>query len=98
MIYIDDVISALNILMNKGEKGNLYWISSNKKTWFDEIGSILEENTNGVVNYGNATEYNKKVDVGNFLVDNSKIKSLGWDSNISIKDGILKTLEYFSKK
>lgn len=98
VIYIDDVISALNILMNKGEKGNLYWISSNKKTWFHEIGSILEEHTNGVVNYGNATEYNKKVDVGNFLVDNSKIKSLGWDTNISIKDGILKTLEYFSKK
>ena len=98
VIYIDDVISALEILMNKGKKGNLYWISSNKKTWFYEIGKILEEKTNGTVIYGEATEYNKKVDVGNFLVDNSKLKSLGWNSNVSVKDGILKTIEYFSTK
>ena len=95
VIYIDDVISGLDTIMNKGEKGNLYWISSNKKTWFHEIGSILEEKTNGTVLYGDATEYNKKVDVGNFLVDNSKLKSLGWNPSISVRDGILKTLEYF---
>ena len=98
MIYIDDVISGLDTIMNKGKKGNLYWISSNKKTWFSEIGSILEEKTNGTVLYGEATEYNNKVDVGNFLVDNSKLKSLGWNTSLSVKDGILKTLEYFSKK
>ena len=98
VIYIDDVISALDILMNKGKKGNLYWISSNKKTWFHEIGKIIEKNTNGKVTYGEATEYNKKVDVGNFLVDNSKLKTLGWAPNVSIEDGILKTLEYFSKQ
>ena len=95
VIYIDDVISGLDTIMNKGKKGNLYWISSNKKTWFHEIGSILEEKTNGTVLYGDATEYNKKVDVGNFLVDNSKLKSLGWNPSISVRDGILKTLEYF---
>ena len=95
VIYIDDVISGLDTIMNKGKKGNLYWISSNKKTWFHEIGSILEEKTNGIVLYGDATEYNKKVDVGNFLVDNSKLKSLGWNPSISVRDGILKTLEYF---
>lgn len=98
VIYIDDVISALDILMNEGKKGNLYWISSNKKIWFHEIGKILEEKTNGTIIYGDATEYNKKVDVGNFLVDNSKLKSLGWNPNVSVKDGIIKTLEYFSKK
>ena len=96
VIYIDDVISALNILMNKGKKGELYWISSNKKTWFHEIGKILEDKTDGIVIYGDATEYNKKVDVGNFLVDNSKLKSLGWNPKTSIEDGILKTIKSFS--
>ena len=95
VIYIDDVISALNVLMNKGKKGELYWISSNKKTWFHEIGKILEDKTNGIVIYGDATEYNKKVDVGNFLVDNSKLKLLGWNPKTSIEDGISKTIESF---
>ena len=96
VIYIDDVVSALNVLMNKGKKGELYWISSNKKTWFHEIGKILEDKTNGIVIYGDATEYNKKVDVGNFLVDNSKLKSLGWNPKTSIEDGISKTIKSFS--
>ena len=82
--------------MKNGQSGNSYWISSNTKTWFSEIGKILEENTPGIVNYGESTEYNKKVDVGNFLVDNSKLQSLGWKPSISVKNGILKTIEYFS--
>ena len=98
VIYIDDVISALEVIMTKGKKGDLYWISSNKKTWFYEIGKILEEKTNGTVIYGDATEYNKKVDVGNFLVDNSKLISLGWNPKISVEDGISKTIKYFSKQ
>jgi len=36
--------------------------------------------------------------VGNFLVDNSKLKSLGWDVKTSVKEGIEKTLEYFKAK
>ena len=96
VIYIDDVISGLNTIMKYGKSGNSYWISSNTKTWFSEIGKILEENTSGIVNYGPSTEYNKKVDVGNFLVDNSKLKSLGWEPAISVKSGILKTIDYFS--
>ena len=37
------VISGLNIIMKNGQSGNSYWISSNTKTWFSEIGKILEE-------------------------------------------------------
>ena len=96
VIFIDDVISGLNTIMKYGKFGNSYWISSNTKTWFSEIGKILEENTSGIVNYGPSTEYNKKVDVGNFLADNSKLKSLGWNPAISVKSGILKTIDYFS--
>ena len=96
VIYIDDVIPALDVLMNKGKKGELYWISSNNKTWFYKIGKILKEKTQGNVIYGDATEYNKKVDVGNFIVDNSKLKKLGWKPKISLELAIKNTLDYFS--
>ena len=42
-------------------------------------------------------EYTQKVDVGNFLVDNSKLKSLGWDVQTSVKEGIEKTLDFFKQ-
>ena len=81
--------------MNKGKSGELYWISSGKKTWFYNIGKYLEKFTNGNIVYQNPPSYTKKVDVGNFITDNSKLKSLGWDLQVSVKDGIQQTLNYF---
>jgi len=95
IIYISDVISAINTIIKSGKSGNLYWISSGKKTWFYEIGEWLEELAGTSPKYVEQPTYTKKVDVGNFLVDNSKLKSLGWEPKVTIKDGIKKTLEYF---
>ncbi len=97
LIYISDVISGLEIIMKKGKPGNLYWVSSGKKTWFYQLGTILEKTLNTKVNYVKSPTYTKKVDVGNFVVNNSKLRSLGWKPKVSIKDGILKTIEYFEK-
>lgn len=40
--------------------------------------------------------YTKKVDVGNFIVDNSKLRKLGWTPKVSVEKGIAKTLDYFN--
>lgn len=95
LIYISDVVSGLKKIMKKGKPGNLYWISSGKKTWFYQLGKWLEDLTDAKVQYVKTPTYTKKVDVGNFLVDNSKLAKLGWAPKTSIKDGIRKTLEYF---
>jgi len=84
--------------MYKGKSGNLYWISSHTKTWFYEIGNWLEELTNAKIKYIDPPEYTKSVDVGNFLVDNSKLSSLGWKPEISVKDGIEKTIQFFKNE
>jgi len=96
IIYISDVVSAIMKILKKGKAGNLYWISSGKKTWFYQLGSWLKELANAKVTYVDAPSYTKKVDVGNFIVDNSKIKALGWTPKISVKNGIEKTLQYFN--
>ena len=95
LIYISDVVAGIETIMLKGKSGNLYWISSNKKTWFDELGRILHEHTNAPIKYIDPPQYTKTVDVGNFLVDNSKICSLGWSVKTSVESGIKQTLEYF---
>jgi len=95
LIYISDVVSAIDKIVKRGKSGELYWISSNKKTWFYQIGNMLEKLTNAKTKYVKTPRYTKKVDVGNFVVDNSKLKSLGWNSNTSVKDGIKQTLDYF---
>jgi len=98
IIYVSDVVSAIKTIMQKGKAGNLYWISSANKTWFYDLGSWLKEITTTEVKYIESTQYAKKTDVGNFLVDNSKMKSLGWSIKTPIKEGIIKTLEYFKSQ
>lgn len=95
LIYITDVVSGIKTIMEKGKSGNVYWISSGKKTWFYELGNWLHNLTNSPIKYVESPQYTKKVDVGNFVVDNSKLQSLGWKINTSVKEGIEKTLEYF---
>ena len=98
LIYISDVISALQIIMKKGKSGNLYWISSGKKTWFYKFGNLLTKNTGTKVIFPSTPNYTKKTDVGNFVVDNSKLKKLGWRQKVSIEEGIGKTLDYFKSE
>ena len=95
-IYVDDVISGINIILKNGKSGELYWISSGKKTWFYQFGNILEKITSCKVKYAETPTYTKKVDVGNFVVNNSKLKSLGWKQKVNLEKGIKKTLEYFT--
>lgn len=94
LIYVSDVVTAISLLIKKGKRGNLYWISSGEKTWFYQLGKWLEELTSAKVKYIKSPAYTKKVDVGNFVVDNSKLKSLGWTKKITVKEGIKKTLDY----
>ena len=66
--------------------------------WFYEFGGILEKITGCKVKYSETPTYTKKVDVGNFVVNNSKLKSLGWKQKINLEEGIKKTLEYFKSQ
>jgi len=94
LIYISDVISGIKKIIKKGKAGNLYWIASGKKTWFYELGSILQKETNCKIKYTKTPRYTKKVDVGNFYVNNSKLRDLGWSPKVTVKDGIKKTLKF----
>ena len=97
LIYISDVVSAINKIIRKGKPGELYWIASNKKTWFYQLGDLLEKLTDAKTKYIKPPKYTKKVDVGNFVVNNSKMKSLGWKPITSVEEGINQTLNYFKE-
>ena len=98
LIYVTDVVNGIYEITRKGKSGELYWISSGKKLWFYQLGKILEKNTNAKIKYVEPPKYTKKVDVGNFVVSNSKLKTLGWKPEISIEDGINQTMRYFKEE
>jgi len=60
LIYISDVVSGIKTIMNKGKSGELYWISSGKKTWFYELSNLLGELTKCKIKFVVAPKYTKK--------------------------------------
>ena len=98
IIYVSDVISGIKTIMKKGKSGELYWISSGKKIWFYELGKLLEKLTDAKVKFVKEPNYTKKVDVGNFVVNNSKLRALGWKPKINLNQGIKETLEYYKSE
>jgi UDP-glucose 4-epimerase len=96
-IYISDIVSAAEIIMEKGKAGDCYFAGSGVKTWFYEVGRWLEELTKGKVVYVKSPDYHKRINVGNIVVDNSKIRTLGWNWQVSVKEGIKKILEYYKE-
>ena len=95
LIFVDDVISGITAIINKGKPGELYWISSGKKLWFKNFAKLLNKYTQCKVDYPPTPNYTKKVDVGNFVVSNTKLRKLGWKPKTTINEGIKKTLDFF---
>ena len=98
LIFIDDVITGIVTIMKKGKPGELYWISSGKRIWFKKFASILQNMTNCKIEFPPTPNYTKKVDVGNFVVNNLKLKKLGWKPKVDINSGIKKTINYFNSQ
>ena len=96
LIYVDDVVNGIITIIKKAKSGELYWISSGKKLWFKKFAKILQNQTNCKINFPPTPKCTKKVDVGNFVVNNSKLKSLGWKPKVSVNEGIKKTLNFFA--
>jgi len=96
-IYISDVVSAAEAIMSKGKAGECYFIASGVETWFADAGKWMAELTGAELVYVDPPDFHKRIDIGNIRIDNRKLKSLGWDSRVSVKDGLSKTLEYYKQ-
>ncbi len=97
-LYIQDCIDAMLICINKSkEKINLFNIGHNEYCQVnDSIGWICKNlNLNPKLQYSGG----KRGWIGDnpFIhLDNSKLKSLGWEPKLSINEGISKTVDYLS--
>lgn len=94
-IYISDVVSATEVIMEKGKAGECYIVGTGVKTWFYDIGKWIEELTPGKVTYIEPPDFHNRIDIGNIVIDNTKIRSLGWDWKVTVREGLRKTVEHY---
>lgn len=101
-IYIDDAVSGLLLASTCGESGQAYNISSNAELGnfaaIDEMASMMIEIANQKYCHSGkklAALHTEGPRAGGLILDNTKLKSLGWQLRVSIKEGIEKTMEQF---
>lgn len=103
-IYIEDVISAINILISKGVPGEAYNISSNGEK--ANLASIVDIAKTIILLSKHIGESEIKLNlpdsimqsdkfISSITLDNKKIRSLGWTLEFPLDEGIRKTLSLF---
>lgn len=96
-VYISDVVSAAEVIMKDGKAGELYFVGTGVKTWFYDIATWIKELTQCGVEFVEPPDFHKRIDIGDIVVDNTKMRSLGWDWGVPVKEGLAKTLEYYRR-
>ena len=98
-IYIDDVLTAYNCIIENSEKLsnekiNCFEVGTNIKTPIKDLVLMLKElmhNTKTTLNFG-AIPYRKN-EVLNYEIDTSGLRLLGWEPKVKLKEGLSKIIE-----
>eukprot|EP00924_Labyrinthula_sp_SR-Ha-C_P009887 maker-scaffold_21-snap-gene-2.4-mRNA-1 protein AED:0.18 eAED:0.18 QI:49/0.5/0.33/1/0/0/3/0/394 len=95
-LYVDDFVSAVFCIIQKGKFGEVYNIGSEKK---EDEKSVLEigENISYFMNKKYCVEYKKdrKYNDKRYLLNCEKLRSLGWKKEVSFEEGMEKTIKWY---
>ena len=95
--YVDDVIEAsLLCALNEDSNGKIYNIGGTEHISLKEfVDLLIEVNKGGRSTLVPFPDEKKKIDIGSYYADYSKItQEIGWKPKTSLKEGLRKTLEY----
>ena len=88
-VYIDDVVSALELGLDDKTNSEIYNVCTQKKTTVQNLLDVISDTiTHGrePITYTNIGGYDGDQD--GTTGDNSKLKSLGWDVTVDLNTGI----------
>jgi len=96
--YIDDVVDAFLLIAGSDVwNGSIFNLGNSNPISLETTAKIMiEENKTGEYIFIPFPEELKKIDIGDFYSDFSKIKiNLGWNPEVSTNAGFRETIEYF---
>lgn len=99
VIYVDDAVSAM-VLASQTEATNAetFFVVGDKHYSVAEIAeATVKFMESGVVEFVDWPKDREKIDVGDAVISNAKIKSvLDWEPQFDLKSGLIKTKDYYT--
>jgi len=93
-IYVEDVVRALDLIIQKCTKSAVYNIGSGYSTSIHEIVDLVCQYYD--VSYSTVPNDNNEKKLSNFWADVSKIKNdTGWKPQVTIENGIQKMVDFY---
>lgn len=100
-LHVDDVATAFEIAMEKGDIGEIYNIGSDVNTEYSvmDISKLLIKKIKNTDDYENWIEYidDRPFNDIRYFITNQKLKSIGWTVNKSFNDGIDDLISVYDK-
>jgi dTDP-glucose 4,6-dehydratase len=103
-LYINDVISAIEIILIKGKIGNIYNISSADEITIIDLAKKLLSLMKNINNDNNDNyDYNeqitfiedRKYNDKRYYICDKKLKELGWTKTTDLTDGLKETIDWY---
>ena len=94
--FVDDLVNGLILVMKKGKRGEVYNLGSNQEISIIELAKLIIKLTNSKskINWIERPSHDHQAR----LPALKKVRKLGWRMKISLKDGLLKTIDDYSQK
>lgn len=99
-LHVEDLIDALLLVLDKGEINNVYNISSNTEYSIIDLAQLIIEQVNKIKNTNNKIMHvsDRNFNDSRYLIDDSKIRNLGWNPvEREFKDEIVKLIYWYEK-
>ncbi len=94
-LYVEDLSKAISLLIQKDTDEDILNVGSGEEISIKELAIKIKK----VIDYQGDLKFDQTKPDGNprKLLDSSKINELGWFSQVSLDDGLIKTYEWFLK-
>jgi UDP-glucose 4-epimerase len=98
--YVDDVVEALLMVAKSAEAdGQVFNLGGDSVISLKDLADLLiEVNGGGHRIIRSFPPDRKRIDIGDYYADFSRIRSLlGWEPKVPLRQGLLKTLKFYRK-
>jgi len=89
-LHVEDICSAIKLVMENGELNSIYNVASGKPRKFYDIILMAKQylGSQSEINSIDAPDFYKLVQAKNFSLNAEKLKSLGFDEKTSLEEGV----------